>query len=427
MSPASLVTLACASACVGHALAAVRARRDRASALDVAALAATLALALALDGRWTSTAAAALRFGGVALAAHALAARREGAPRRRDVALRALGAAGVAMVPGSFVAHAGELTSLGLVAAGLALAAAAGARWCAAPLALGVAGFALMGAREGAAASWCLAAGACASACACAWRAGAPSAAEQLEDGRLAALGRMAQALIHEVANPLNFIVGGVQEVDRRVPPLRAAVDALRPDAPPDAELLARIAQGMSSTARALELIRGGSERIRAVVDNLRQYLRTGQLTWETVDVAERVRGTARLMEPMLAQRGVTLTLALDALPPVRGRGTELSQVFLNLMLNSHDAVADGGHLTVRGARRGDVVELRFEDDGPGVPKDLRRRIFEPFFTTREARGGSGLGLSVSHEIARQHGGSLALVDSPRGACFVLTLPLREG
>jgi signal transduction histidine kinase len=107
-------------------------------------------------------------------------------------------------------------------------------------------------------------------------------------------------------------------------------------------------------------------------------------------------------------------------LPPVRVASGRLVQVFLNLILNAADA---GGNLTIRAVRASDAIRVIFEDSGCGITSDEMRRIFDPFHSTKDDETRFGLGLFVSHEIVRQHGGDL-LVESQPGAGSTITVVL---
>jgi signal transduction histidine kinase len=113
-----------------------------------------------------------------------------------------------------------------------------------------------------------------------------------------------------------------------------------------------------------------------------------------------------------------------DDLPPITGRGSELNQVFTNLLVNALDAVAGDGQVTVRTRRDGDAAIVEVADSGPGVPEAERARIFEPFFTTKPVGIGTGLGLDISFRIVQRHGGSLVLCDGTGPTTFRVRLPL---
>jgi signal transduction histidine kinase len=109
-------------------------------------------------------------------------------------------------------------------------------------------------------------------------------------------------------------------------------------------------------------------------------------------------------------------------LPPVRAASDRLVQVFLNLILNAADA---GGNLTIRAVRASDAIRVIFEDSGCGMSSDEMRRIFDPFHSTKDNETHLGLGLFVSHEIVRQHGGDLLVESQPgAGATLTVVLPL---
>ena len=129
-------------------------------------------------------------------------------------------------------------------------------------------------------------------------------------------------------------------------------------------------------------------------------------------------------MEPRF-KGGITIERDLQKLPPVRCLPAQLNQVFMNLILNSCDAMEGRGTIRIHTQPVEEGVLLEFEDDGPGVPEEMRSRIFDPFFTTKPVGQGTGLGLSISHGIVERHGGKMT-VDCPPGvgAIFRITLPL---
>ena len=239
---------------------------------------------------------------------------------------------------------------------------------------------------------------------------------------RMTSLGQLAAALAHEVANPLNFTVGGAGELARRLDALAAATDALAARDPDNLDA-AKARLALKGARKALELVQGGNDRIRGVIDALRAYTRSDTRGVEAVDLAEAVRATTRLMAQRFREAEVDVSLALDGIPRAKGRVSELSQVFMNLLLNSVQAMPEGGAITVTGRSDEGRVTLTFADTGPGIPPERRSKVFDPYYTTREDDGGTGLGLSISHEIVARHGGTLRLLDSDVGAVFEVSLP----
>jgi signal transduction histidine kinase len=113
--------------------------------------------------------------------------------------------------------------------------------------------------------------------------------------------------------------------------------------------------------------------------------------------------------------------------PVVLGNPLQLEQVFINLLTNARDAVADSPRKAIRISVTVDsrTAEITFADTGPGIPPGLERRIFDPFFTTKEVGQGTGLGLSITYGIIKDLGGTISVVSSPgEGATFLVRLPL---
>jgi len=111
----------------------------------------------------------------------------------------------------------------------------------------------------------------------------------------------------------------------------------------------------------------------------------------------------------------------------VVGNPIQLEQVFINLLTNARDAMADSPRKAIRisGSVGSAVVEVAFADTGHGIPHGLERRVFDPFFTTKEVGKGTGLGLSITYGIVKEHGGTISVVSRPdEGTTFLIRLPL---
>jgi signal transduction histidine kinase len=217
---------------------------------------------------------------------------------------------------------------------------------------------------------------------------------------RTQALLRLLVAVAHEVKNPL----GAIRAIAR---------------------LQARRAREGVVEPGPLELIASESERLSLLVDGLRSVGQPVRTVRRPLDPDATTARTVALLGPQLAHRRVTV----EAAPPatraaVLGDPAQLQQVVLNLLQNAADAMPRGGVVRLSSKVDAGGWSLAVEDEGPGVPEDRRARLFEPFFTTKE--GGLGVGLYLSRRLARAHDGDLALEPSPRGARFVLRLPLTD-
>lgn len=214
---------------------------------------------------------------------------------------------------------------------------------------------------------------------------------------RLAAVGRLAAGLAHEIRNPLASLSG--------------SVEVLRHSAPPDPE-----------DAHLLEIVLRETERLNRLVTNFLHYARPGKGEREPFSLRELVADTGFFFSQGEGRSGFRLeNLVPEGLALVADRA-QVEQVLLNLFRNSVEAAPEGVTVRVGAARAGASVTVTVEDDGPGIPGEIASRIFEPFFTGRE--GGTGLGLATVHRIVENHGGTVALESGhPPGAAFRLMFP----
>jgi C4-dicarboxylate-specific signal transduction histidine kinase len=230
---------------------------------------------------------------------------------------------------------------------------------------------------------------------------------EQLvQAGKLATLGELTTGVAHELNNPLNNIglyVGNV--IDR----LRVGEIETEPL--------------VGDLEKAMEQIRKATE----IISHLRTFGRAARVSIVQVDVDDVIERSLLLVQEQLRLRGIGVELELcpDELL-VLANPIQLEQVFINLLTNARDALADSTRKTIRIASSRDEERIRiaFSDTGPGIPRDLQQRIFDPFFTTKEVGAGTGLGLSITYSILKEYGGDISVASRPgEGARFVIELP----
>ena len=218
----------------------------------------------------------------------------------------------------------------------------------------------------------------------------------------LTAMGRLVSGVAHELNNPLAAI-------------LLFSDALLQEDGRAEGDL------------EALQAINAQAQRARAIVRDLLSAVRAREEHRENVDGGAFLREAAAALNAQVERRGARLELAVaDEAAPLYADRVALEQVLTNLVTNAAQAAGSGGTVRIAAARTDDAYRIAIEDDGPGIPPELLPRIFEPFFTTRAAGEGTGLGLSVSLGIVRQHGGTLEVdrEPRPRGTRLVVTLPL---
>lgn len=173
--------------------------------------------------------------------------------------------------------------------------------------------------------------------------------------------------------------------------------------------------------------------RISALVKSIKEYSYMDTVAERDVDLHNDLENTLRILDRRIRLADVSVQREYDKeLPKICANGSELNQVWTNLIDNAVDAMSQDvpGRpriLRIRTARKLDRVVVEVFDTGPGVPEELRNRIFEPFFTTKKQGQGTGLGLDVVQRIVHRHRGDLRLESAPGRTCFQVILPVRRG
>jgi signal transduction histidine kinase len=168
-----------------------------------------------------------------------------------------------------------------------------------------------------------------------------------------------------------------------------------------------------------------GSARISEIVGALKSYSYLGQAPVQAVDVHEGLDNTLVILRSKL-KTGVTVHRQYGHdLPAIQAWGSELNQVWTNLIDNAVDAMGGHGEMSIRTYRNGDAVVVEIADTGPGIPAAVQSRVFDPFFTTKPPGKGTGLGLSTSYSIVTgRHHGAISVKSRPGSTCFTVRLPI---
>jgi PAS domain S-box-containing protein len=226
-----------------------------------------------------------------------------------------------------------------------------------------------------------------------------------IQSERLAAMGQMIGGFAHELNNPLTSILGM-------------------------SELL-QDSQVTEPTRKQLEILQQQARRAVEIVQNLTYFSRPPAPGKTSIDVADLVQRTLHLHAYSLRKSNITVDFLRDpSMPPVEADAHQVMQVFLNLILNSEQAIRevhDRGTLRIRLEKREKNVSVIFQDDGPGISAEILPHIFDPFYTTKRPGRGTGLGLSICKAILREHNGHVEAASGPGGgAIFTVTLPAAE-
>jgi PAS domain S-box-containing protein len=224
---------------------------------------------------------------------------------------------------------------------------------------------------------------------------------QMVQTEKLTSLGLLAAGVAHEVNTPLAVISNYIQMLAKQIP----AGD-------PRQKTIERI---VKQTFRASE-----------IVNNLLNFSRTGAAEFVEVDLNSVLEETLTLVQhPFKTAQVNVIKNYTEKLPPVLGSMTRLQQVFLNLFMNARDAMPSGGMLEVRTRAHNGSVAVEVTDTGSGIPAENLHRIFDPFFTTKATGRGTGLGLSVSYGIIKEHAGKVDVRSTPgKGTSFRLEFPV---
>ena len=193
-------------------------------------------------------------------------------------------------------------------------------------------------------------------------------------------------------------------------------------EAAPAVAILASKSAGVSGL---LAEIGQASGQISSIVGSLKTYSYLDQAPVQTIDVSEGVDSSLLMLRGKLKQ-GVTVHREYaENLPSIQAYGSELNQVWTNIIDNAVDAMNGYGELAVRIYSSDNDVIVELEDTGPGIPEEIQHKIFDSFFTTKEPGKGTGLGLDITYNIiVHKHRGNITVLSEPGKTCFQITLPI---
>jgi two-component system NtrC family sensor kinase len=264
-----------------------------------------------------------------------------------------------------------------------------------------------------------------------------------VQSEKLASLGQLAAGMAHEINNPIAYVANNLAVLRRDVPAALQVLDKygegreqLRSAAPEIVAAAERLEAEIdlpyirASLPRLFERSLEGLGRVRDIVKNLRDFARLDEADFKEADLNAALQSTLEIACHEIKNKAIDLRTHFGELPPILCQPGKINQVFLNVLLNAVQASQAGGIVEVQtrpdASRPQDGVWIEVRDAGCGIKREHLPHIFDPFFTTKPVGQGTGLGLSVSYGIVRDHGGSIEVESEVgRGTRFCIRLPLR--
>jgi signal transduction histidine kinase len=245
--------------------------------------------------------------------------------------------------------------------------------------------------------------------------------AQLVQSEKMASLGQLVAGIAHEINTPIGAINSMHDTLFRTLDRLK---EFIQQELPEDCRQIPKLEAAFKLIDDSNSVIKSGAERVINIVTRLKSFARLDEADLKTVDIHEGIEDTLVLIHHEL-KHNITIVKNYGDIPPISCFPSQLNQVFLNLLVNSKQAIKDKGIITITTCVKNKKVHIKFSDDGVGIPKESVSRIFDPGYTTKGIGVGTGLGLSISYNIIQNHRGEIKVTSElGNGTEFLIVLPM---
>jgi signal transduction histidine kinase len=280
--------------------------------------------------------------------------------------------------------------------------------------------------------------------------------AQLVQDEKLATLGQLVAGVAHEINNPINFIHGNIAHIKQYAQDLLEFLQLCQTQFSQPNPAIQQKAKEidleflLKDLPKILSSMQIGTERIREIVQSLRVFSRHDEAEVKEVNIHDGIDSTLLILNSRLKGMynlpAIEIIKEYGELPPVECYAGQLNQVFMNVIGNAIDALEEMTELSPSSLPQTPIIRIRtacvttpsdtssdrvaiwINDNGPGISEEILQRIFDPFFTTKPAGKGTGLGMSISHQIiAEKHKGKIQCLSTPgEGTSFMIEIPIQQ-
>lgn len=245
---------------------------------------------------------------------------------------------------------------------------------------------------------------------------------------KMASIGQLAAGVAHEINNPIGFVSSNLNTLRSYIEKIEKFIMSQLENMPPEKLTQLREKLKIDYILKDIpELIQesmDGTERVAAIVKNLKSFSRLDEEKYTAVNLNDCIEDTLKMIWNELKYKA-TVTKQFTDLPKTQCFPLQLSQVFMNILVNAAHSIEGQGEITIKTWHQDGIINIAISDSGCGIENKYFNRLFEPFFTTKEVGKGTGLGLSISYDIVSKHNGKI-FVESElgKGTTFTVQLPV---